>query len=151
MQRAKARSSSSANEYHDVHKKPATNDVALRSKSDRDVISPIPASLSPRLEDQAIWFFFNNYHAEETGFSKGYFADIPVLYNQMRESEALSLAINSIGMASISNIRGNPQARIFSRRDYTKALRLINLALQDPVEVKKDETVIIGKSLAHKT
>lgn len=116
--------------------------VVSQSPRSQDTNFCVPGSLLPPIKDQANWFFFNNYHVEESGFYKGHFTDLPSIISQVGEGEALSKAISSIGLASLSNIRNDPHAHESSRREYMSALRLINTALRDPVEVKKNHTIL---------
>lgn len=141
--KAKARSDLAANKRSDGILNELT-EKAVVSQSPRlqDINFSVPGSLLPPIRDQANWFFFNNYHVAESGFYKGHFTDLPLIISQVGEGEALSKAISSIGLASLSNIRNDPRAHESSRREYVSALRLINTALGDPVEVKKDHTIL---------
>lgn len=142
-QRAKARSDVTASKRPDrMPEELTTKAVVVKSQIACETAVFIPPILVPPIEDQANWFFFNNYYEEGAGFYKGSFTDLPSIYSQLEEGNALSKAITSVGLASLSNIRNDPRARVSSRREYVSAIRLVNAALADPLEVKKDQTIL---------
>ena len=49
--------------------------------------------------------------------------------------------IASVGMAGISNVKKDPHLMAAARQKYISALRMTNIALQDPVSARTDQTL----------
>ncbi|RDL41612.1 uncharacterized protein BP5553_01591 [Venustampulla echinocandica] len=64
---------------------------------------------------------------------------LPALYHQSDAESALRLSTQAISYAS-STKSGHKAAKI-SRRKYVQAIRAVEKAIRNPVEVKKDETL----------
>lgn len=72
--------------------------------------------------------------------TRGHFGGLPSLL-QCPGNGALSATVASVGMAGLANTKAAPQVMIAARKSYARALRLINTALQDPVESTRDQTL----------
>lgn len=57
------------------------------------------------------------------------------------QNSAANAAVSAVALASFSNIRLSPQTMRKAQQEYTTALSLTNLALQDPVMCKTDDTL----------
>jgi hypothetical protein len=64
---------------------------------------------------------------------------LPLIGNP--RNSAVNAAVNAVSMAALSNIRLSPRTMLKAQREYTTALREINLALQDPIMCKRDDTL----------
>jgi hypothetical protein len=95
--------------------------------------------LSTPVEEQAMFFFFQNYILDDF---KGYYSYIPSVYSTVPEGSALGEAITSLGMAGIANSKKDTKLMINANFKYTSALHTINAALRDPHEAKTDQTLV---------
>jgi hypothetical protein len=99
-----------------------------------------PASLpGASLEDQARCFFFQNYILTQPN-GNGFLAFLPIMFSRSSIDSPLAVAVQSIGMACISNMRSSPEALVASRSKYVQSIHLVNAALRDAKESVKDET-----------
>jgi hypothetical protein len=91
------------------------------------------------IEEQATCFFFQNYILDDF---IGYYSYIPNVYGTLPAGCALAEAITSLGMAGIANSKKDTRLMINASLKYTSALRTINIALRDPYEAKRDQTLV---------
>ncbi|PBP26064.1 hypothetical protein BUE80_DR003039 [Diplocarpon rosae] len=101
-------------------------------------------AISIPLEQQAPCFFVSNFVVAPKLQSRGYFDFLlPMLRNESPNSH-LSLAFSAVAMASLAN-RPNTRGRrqLFGQAvgQYTKALKATNVALQNSVHQKSDQTL----------
>ena len=102
--------------------------------------SLIGQSLNSTLEDQGTGFFFHNYIIESSKDSRGHLDYLP-LPSQIHRNSTLSIAVASIGMAALSNVRNDPNIMAKARLKYMSALRLTNATLRDPIQAREDQTL----------
>jgi hypothetical protein len=95
--------------------------------------------LSYPVEEQATYFFFQNYALDDF---KGYYSYLPSVYSTLPAGSALSEAITSLGMAGIANSKKDTRLMINANFKYTSALYNVNAALRDPEEAKTDQTLV---------
>lgn len=123
----------------------ASGEGSLVSPSDSESsMTLVPGSLSLPIEQQASCFFVQNFvHTPQDPTSRGWFDFlVPLIKTESPESH-LSVAFSAVAMASLAN-RPNTKGRGLMPQAiglYTKALKQINLALQNPAQQKQDSTV----------
>lgn len=119
---------------------PSTQGTCLgRNYSQRSfVTSYIPNFISPNLEDRAVGLFISNFANGKNGPSRGhmeYFDDLP-------KTQTLLAAIKAVGYAVCAHRFNAPSMAQRACHQYGMALHLTNRALQDPLDVKKDSTLV---------
>ncbi|KAK6579926.1 hypothetical protein PZA11_007634 [Diplocarpon coronariae] len=102
------------------------------------------AAIPVPLDQQAPCFFVSNFVVAPKHQSRGYFDFLlPMLRNESADSH-LSLAFSAVAMASLAN-RPNTRGRrqLFGQAvgKYTRALKATNVALQNSVHQKSDQTL----------
>ncbi|QSZ31434.1 hypothetical protein DSL72_000999 [Monilinia vaccinii-corymbosi] len=104
----------------------------------------IQVGFTSSIEQQAPCFFVSNYViVPQNGQMRGSFDYILPLIKTESPRSALSLSFQAVAMASLANrpnARGSPLMNL-ALEQYTKALRVVNLALQNPVHQKTDQTL----------
>ncbi|PON22883.1 hypothetical protein TGAM01_v208138 [Trichoderma gamsii] len=89
-------------------------------------------------QDIARSFLYANYM---TGGPRcGHMSYLLPLMESSRNSAA-NAAVNAVALAALSNIRLSPKTMRKAHQEYTTALSLTNLALQDPVMCRTDDTL----------
>ncbi|CZR57607.1 related to negative acting factor [Phialocephala subalpina] len=102
-----------------------------------------PETISIPYEEQAPCFFLTNYVIQTREASRGYFDFIEPMLEKESPDSHLSLAFGAVAMASLAN-RPNSRGRALypqALSAYTKALKAVNLALQNPALQKTDQTL----------
>ncbi|KUJ14815.1 uncharacterized protein LY89DRAFT_122668 [Mollisia scopiformis] len=102
-----------------------------------------PETISIPYEQQAPCFFVTNYVLTPRQASRGYFDFIEPMMEKESPDSHLSLAFGAVSMASLAN-RPNSRGRSLYPQAvsaYTKALKAVNLALQNPALQKTDQTL----------
>lgn len=56
-------------------------------------------------------------------------------------NSAANAAVSAVALATLSNIRLAPKTMRKAQQEYTKALSMTNLALQDPLMCRTDDTL----------
>ena len=102
----------------------------------------IAASLVPSMDDQATSFFFYKYVLAMSTCSTGYMQSLPEIYGSAPANSALATVIASLGLTALHNVTRSPQAMIGGVSRYNSALRSIAKAIQDPTEVRTDQTLM---------
>jgi hypothetical protein len=107
-------------------------------------ISFVTSTLTVPIEQQASCFFLHNFvHTPQDATSRGWFDFlVPLIKTENRESH-FSVAFSAVAMASLAN-RPSAKGRGLMPQAiglYAKALKQINLALQNPAQQKQDSTV----------
>lgn len=125
---------------------PASDPIPFQPK---DVhISIIPIALSPPLEEQATYFFFQNYVFTELATPYNHLACLPTICSQVSQMKALSSVIISIGAAGISNIRKDPDIMRAAQEIYSSTLQYTQDLLEDSSQIQKDQTILVVLLLA---
>lgn len=104
----------------------------------------LQVGFSSSIEQQAPCYFMSNFViTPQSGQMRGSFDYILPLIKTEPPTSALSLSFQAVAMASLANrpnARGSPL--MHSAIDqYAKALKVVNLALQNPVQQKTDQTL----------
>ena len=91
-------------------------------------------------EQQSLCFFMNRFvmHDRKEEIWGGSLEALPITYRDAAPNSALSLAAAATAMSSIA---WNPETAHFrsgSLQKYVRSLKLINDAVQDPIESKSD-------------
>ena len=111
-------------------------------------ISIIPIALSPSLEEQATYFFFQNYVFTELATPYNHLACLPAICSQVSQMKALSSVIISIGAAGISNIRKDADIMRAAQEIYSSTLQYTQDLLGDSSQIQKDQTLLVVLLLA---
>lgn len=102
-----------------------------------------PETISIPYEEQAPCFFLTNYVLPGRQASRGYFDFIEPMLEKESPDSHLSLAFGAVAMASLAN-RPNSRGRSLYASAvgaYAKALKAVNIALQNPALQKTDQTL----------
>jgi Fungal specific transcription factor domain len=88
--------------------------------------------------------FFNYYVLPNPakGRSKLY-NSLPEIYANAPGNSALCACIVALGIASMSSSMKIPSLMMKANAKYAEALNLINSALRDPLEAKRDDTLMV--------
>jgi hypothetical protein len=103
---------------------------------------PPTFSIAPTIEERATSFFFSNFVIGVHGPTRGHLDHLENVYNTDDMDDNLLASMKSVGLAGYSHVAHAPQLMRDARQQYTKALRLTNLALRSPKDVKKDSTLL---------
>ncbi|KAG0647226.1 hypothetical protein D0Z07_7037 [Hyphodiscus hymeniophilus] len=116
----------------------------ISSLDSESLKNSVTRTLAIPVEEQASCFFVQNFvHTPHDPTSRGWFDFLVPLIKTEKSDSHLSTAFSAVALASLANrpsTRGRglmPQALAL----YTKALKQINLALQNPTQQKQDSTV----------
>ena len=106
--------------------------------------SGIRAALTQQTEQLALGYFFNKFVLlpRHSDAARGFIEVLPLLYMNAFPNSALSSATMAISLAAYAN---DPTRKVLfqqSKAKYGEALVRMNEALQDPVAVRKDETLM---------
>lgn len=113
------------------------------ARTTRPSISPATSfSMYPTKEELSISYFVTNYICNASDHSNGYLAYFPEVYRHDGVSIALMTSTRACGLVNLATANKSPQVMFEARKEYAKALRSINFALRDPVEVLKDSTLL---------
>ncbi|KAG9691787.1 hypothetical protein KCU95_g4662, partial [Aureobasidium melanogenum] len=106
-----------------------SSSAALSSPAVSTYVSPLPVDS----EDLSFAFFFNNCIINSN-----------VYHNCVHEpnNKHLVAGIKAFGIANLSKHYSDKRLLISAQHQYATALNLTNLALRDPVQVKRDETLL---------
>jgi hypothetical protein len=106
--------------------------------------SLITDTLAVPIEEQASCFFVRNFvHTPQDPSSRGWFDFlVPLIKSESSESH-LSVAFSAVALASLANKPNVKSSGLMPKaiKLYTKALKQVNLALQNPAQQKLDSTV----------
>jgi hypothetical protein len=103
---------------------------------------PPTFSIAPTIEERATGFFFSNFVIGVQGPTRGHLDHLENVYNTDDMDDNLLASMKSVGLAGYSHAVHAPQLMKDARQEYMKALRLTNLALRSPRDVKKDSTLL---------
>jgi len=99
--------------------------------------------LSVPIDQQAPCFFISSYVLTENHASKGYFDFLIPMMKAEKPDSHLAIAFSAVAMAALANRPNSRGTGLMQRAigQYSKALKAINIALQDPVLQKSDQTL----------
>lgn len=97
--------------------------------------------LTPTIDERAVNFFFSNHVVGIDVPSRG-FIDHMHAHPDYELGDNLLSSIKAVGLAGFSNAAKAPGLMVEAKKQYTSAVRHLNAALQSPVEVKKDSTLL---------
>lgn len=123
-----------------------TEQVPLAPSGNAVDVSMTLAPFAPpdiAIDQQAPCYFVSNYVLTPRHSTRGYFDFlIPMLKNEGPNSH-LSLAFSAVSLAALSNRPNTRGSSLFHQAigQYAKALKALNLALQNTVHQKTDQTL----------
>ena len=97
--------------------------------------------LSMNWEEVALGHFFDSYIHICAGEEPGYLDFLPDLLTKESGATHLKYSLIATSLASLGNIQRLDRLQYRSQKMYGEALKLINAALKDPVEARKDSTL----------
>ena len=97
--------------------------------------------LAPTIDERAVNFFFSNHVAGIDVPSRG-FIDHMQTHPDYELGDNLLSSIKAVGLAGFSNVAKAPALLVEAKKQYLSAVRHLNVALQSPVEAKKDSTLM---------
>lgn len=115
--------------------------------ADRSDVDPTPVPLSlipnltPTIDERAVNFFFSNHTIGVSLPSRGFIDHMHAHPDYDLDDNLLS-SIKAVGLAGVFNVTKAPGLMLEASKRYTTAVRHLNSALQSPVEVKKDTTLM---------
>lgn len=133
----------------DIDQKPSPEDLdsfdAVSPSSDGESIFSFQArSLKIPIEEQAPFFFISNFVRLPRGpSSRGSFDFLLPIIRTERTDSHISVAFQAVALASLANRPSARSSGLMSRaiEQYSKALKGVNLALQNPAQQKSDATL----------
>jgi hypothetical protein len=137
---------------HEQKAKPAFNRSFLattKAKVSHDLLRSRPGfgmsrSLLPLQEDLAICYFYEKVlETVSVGDHARYLhLQLPGLFSRSKQDSALHLASQAISHAAWARYRGNKENAVdISRQRYIESISALRSAIEDPAEVKSDETL----------
>ncbi|KAH7336400.1 hypothetical protein BKA65DRAFT_33436 [Rhexocercosporidium sp. MPI-PUGE-AT-0058] len=99
-------------------------------------------SLAPTIEERAIGFFVANFVLGISGPSKGYLDYLTEVARSQVLEDGLLSSMRAVGLVGYAHTVHAPSLLKNARYEYYRALQATNAALRDPVNVKKDSTLI---------
>ncbi|KAF4627512.1 hypothetical protein G7Y89_g10644 [Cudoniella acicularis] len=99
-------------------------------------------TLAPTLEDRAIGFFVFNFVIGFDGPIKGHLASLNRLARTQNIDDRLMASMKAVGLAAYSHVARAPSLLNNARFQYMKSIQLLNAALRQPEEAKKDSTLM---------
>jgi hypothetical protein len=117
-------------------------EIVLREDHYFPTFRPSTFSIAPTIEERATGFFFSNFVISVRGPTRGHLDYLENIYNTDDMDDNLLSSMKAVGLAGYSHVAHAPQLIKDARQEYTKALRLTNLALRSPKDVKKDSTLL---------
>jgi hypothetical protein len=98
--------------------------------------------LAPTIEDLATGFFISNYVIECRASNRGHLDPIQDMTRTGQLDEGLLSSMKAVGLAGFAHAAHAPNLLKNARYQYVQALQSTNVALRDPVQVKKDSTLM---------
>lgn len=99
-------------------------------------------TLAPTLEDRATAFFVANYVLGLSGPSKGHMDYLADVSRTQILDEGLVASMKAVGLVGVAHTERAPSLMRNAQYQYVQALKSTNAAIRDPVEVKKDTTLL---------
>ncbi|KAA8575713.1 hypothetical protein EYC84_004826 [Monilinia fructicola] len=119
-----------------------SRDMVIEISQPSQAISVNYLNITPSIEDRATAFFLSNYVMGDHGPTRGHLDHLSDLYEAESIDENLVAAVHAVGLAGYSHSAKAPQLMNQARAQYTRSLQLTNSALQSPIAVKKDSTLL---------
>ncbi|KAE8452509.1 hypothetical protein EG329_000412 [Mollisiaceae sp. DMI_Dod_QoI] len=123
--------------YEDISDEEASLELVQQQDTQLDVFS-----LAPSLEDRATGFFVANYVLGMSGPSRGHLDYIVDVSRTQILDDGLECSMKAVGLAGFAHAEHAPSLMRNARYQYMRALNATNAALRDPVQVKKDTTLL---------
>ena len=101
----------------------------------------IMPNLTPTIDERAVNFFFSNHVVGVDLPSRGFIDHMQAHPDYDLNNNLLS-SIKAVGLAGVSTVTKAPGLMVEASKQYVTAVRHLNAALQSPVEVKKDSTLM---------
>jgi Fungal specific transcription factor domain len=98
--------------------------------------------MTPAVEELAIGFFISNYVIESGSPNRGHLDPIQDMSKIGQLDEGLLSSMKAVGLAGFAHAAHAPHLLKNARYQYVQALQSTNIALRDPVQVKKDSTLM---------
>lgn len=121
-----------------------SGDAIMSGTKDEQALGSLSSqAMTISAEEQAPCYFVTNYVAPADQASKGHFDFLlPMMKNEPPDSH-LAIAFSAVAMASLANRPNTRSKRLWNEAvfRYSKALKVTNLALQDPAQQKSDQTL----------
>ena len=124
--------------------------VTQRDGSPPVFFESIPVSLVESPEQGAICFFFSTYvlMPQNNESRRGYLDCLLPLYTTAKHNSLLSLATSAVALAITGNYPNKRTEKHLGEQMIGKVLGSVGQILQDPIESKKDETLVAVLLLA---
>ncbi|KAL5341027.1 hypothetical protein BJX70DRAFT_386890 [Aspergillus crustosus] len=108
-----------------------------------DVVSftSIPGRIQQSVNDRAIEYFLFSHAFRDDGGLRGFYEYLPT-YGISRTDPELLTTLTATALAAFGKRLGNSDVLRQARHYYGRSLRLVNHALQCPIKVRKDSTII---------
>ncbi|TVY46470.1 hypothetical protein LOCC1_G003015 [Lachnellula occidentalis] len=121
---------------------PFTNYNAENFTEPANIPNSPSVGLGPSLEEQGTNYFFANFVTPNTQGASG--GPFHYLYDVIKVGidDLLKACIVATGLAGLSNVSKSSQLMGHAQREYTSALRHINVAVASPIDSIKDVTLI---------
>lgn len=121
------------------------SEALIAPKSERDMFMEfgvLPALKVP-VDEQAPCYFMSNYVIAPRFAARGYFDFLTPMLKTESADSPIALAFSAVALASLAGRPVGRGTRWFgdSCLQYTKALKAVNLALQNPAQQKADSTL----------
>ena len=105
-----------------------------------EVIGP---AVSPPMRDQAFCWLLSNYGPDPRGLGKNIYNYLPHFEDDISSQDSLlGSIVSAVGLAGIAGSKFAPQLMTKAQMHYEQALYRMRMAIQDPVAVKADQTLI---------
>lgn len=113
------------------------------SSFDSTINGDFLTSLVTPLEQQAACYLLANYVlvSDSPGGRKGYYKFAYKIMTRPRPSKCLLSAFKAVSFVALASRPGASYLAIEAESHYSKALREVNKAIQDPEQVKRDDTL----------
>lgn len=117
--------------------------ASLTSSFDSTINGDFLTSLVTPLEQQAACYLLADYVlvSDSPGGRKGYYKFAYKILTRPRPSKCLLSAFKAVSFVALASRPGASYLAIEAESHYSKALREVNKAIQDPEQVKRDDTL----------
>lgn len=109
-----------------------------------DTIGPVPVGLKYPWKTTATEIFFTRYALQRnpTKSARSHLDHLVPMYLDAPPDSLLQKATHAAALAALSNLRETPELLVSARREYGRAIRDVEKALNDPVAAKSDEVLM---------
>ena len=120
--------------------------LCLQTATTHDLRKHLDFALYPgiafSIEKQAAAFFFHHYIANEATLSKGHIDCLEIICGRASASGYLLSIIDAIGIASLSNLKREPNLMYAANRKYSQSLEKARLGLEERAEAVSDQMLV---------